>query len=170
MQLQMVAVVLFTASDDGVSKFDRSTHPQQNLMEFFIFGFDEPEKLCGNRDDPDDVSEWKGVKCNANGEVEVFKWNNKQQAGTLGCEFLPCSMKKLQMWRNALSGTIQLDDLPGKIEVVHLFNNKLTDNPTKGHLSVVGWTSTQPLGRFGKPPNYFQGENLLGGKTREDIY
>ena len=57
-----------------------------------------------------------------------------------------------------------------QIEVVHLFNNKLTDNPTKGHLSVVGWISTQPLGRFWKPPNYFQGENLLGGETREDIY
>ena len=66
--------------------------------------------------------------------------------------------------------------LPQKKEkksVLHLVDfskNALSANPTKGHLSVVGWTSTQPLGRFGKPPNYFQGENLLGGETREDIY
>ncbi|KNH07426.1 hypothetical protein XU18_1958 [Perkinsela sp. CCAP 1560/4] len=40
-------------------------------------------------------------------------------------------------------------------------------------MAIARWwvrTSTQPLGRFGKPPNYFQGENLLGGETREDIY
>ena len=40
-------------------------------------------------------------------------------------------------------------------------------------MAIARWwvrTSTQPLGRFRKPPNYFQGENLLGGETREDIY
>ena len=119
---------------------------QQELMELFIFGLAKPEKICCSRDDPADVCAWKGVKCNANGEVEVFKWNNKQQAGTLGCKFLPCSMKSLHMRLNAISGTIELADLPGKMDGVYLFNNKLTANPTKGHLSVVGWTSTPVLG------------------------
>ena len=73
------------------------------------------------------------------------------------------------MFNNALSGTIQLADLPGKIEVVYLYDNQMTGslnldslpatvrelglssneftaNPTKGHLSVVGWTSTPVLG------------------------
>ncbi|KNH06506.1 hypothetical protein XU18_2641 [Perkinsela sp. CCAP 1560/4] len=74
MQLQMLAVVLFTASDDGVSKFDRSTLPQQNLMEFFIFGFDEPEKLCGSRENPNEGCRWRNATCNADREVNKFVW------------------------------------------------------------------------------------------------
>ena len=70
-------------------------------------------------------------------------------------------MKTVRMFINALSGTIQLADLPGKMEVMILYDNQLTGsldldrlpaavrsvclyknqitaNPTKGHLSVVG--------------------------------
>ncbi|KNH04551.1 hypothetical protein XU18_4235 [Perkinsela sp. CCAP 1560/4] len=142
---------------------------QQSLMELFIFGLNEPEKICCSREDPADACEWKGVKCNGDGEVEEFDWICKNEHGTLGFEFLPCSMKTLRMFMNALSGTIQLAALPGKMEVVYisfnnligslgldrlpaavralsLSNNKFTANPTKGHLSVVGWTSTPVLG------------------------
>ncbi|KNH08779.1 hypothetical protein XU18_0773 [Perkinsela sp. CCAP 1560/4] len=117
-------------------------------MELFIFGLNKSENICRNRDDPANVCGWEGVKCNADGEVEKFEWTHKDEneTGTLGFEFLPWSMKTVDMCTNALKGTIQLADLPGKIEVVHLFNNKLTANPTKGHLSVVGWTSTPVLG------------------------
>ena len=186
--------VYFTCADDGIGRFDRSTASQQSLMELFIFGLNEPEKICGSQEDPDDVCEWKGVKCNVHGEVEEFHWNFKQDngIGTVGLEFLPWSMKIVKMCRNALSGTIQLADLPGKMEVVDisfnnligcldldrlpatvrtlylrenkftgeislehlpkcfkyllLQNNQLSANPTKGHLSVVGWTSTPVLG------------------------
>ena len=37
MQLQMLAVVIFTASDDGVSKFDRSTLPLQLLRKIYFY-------------------------------------------------------------------------------------------------------------------------------------
>ena len=144
---------------------------QQELMELFIFGLNKPEKICGSRDDPNDVCEWEGITCNDDGEVKRFLWVSKQQngTGTLGFEFLPCSMKAVSMFLNALSGTIQLADLPEKMEELSLsFNqltgsldldglpatvreldlsrNKFTANPTKGHLSVVGWTSTPVLG------------------------
>ncbi|KNH04552.1 hypothetical protein XU18_4236 [Perkinsela sp. CCAP 1560/4] len=122
---KLYAVVYFACADDGIGRFDRSMLSQQELMELFIFGLNEPEEVCGNRDDPDDVCEWKGITCNADRDIEKFLWiiKNDDGTGTLGFEFLPWSMKRLQMWRNALSA-----------------------NPTKGHLSVVGWTSTPVLG------------------------
>ncbi|KNH06774.1 leucine-rich repeat protein [Perkinsela sp. CCAP 1560/4] len=118
----------FIACDDGIGRVDRLTLPQQTLMELFVFGLNEPEKICGSREDPDDVCEWKGVRCNADGEVEHFWWTNKDDdgTGTLGFEFLPCSMKALRMYLNALSGTIQLAELFGKLEVVYLYHNQLT--------------------------------------------
>ena len=191
---KMYAFVYFACADDGIGKFDRSMLSQQDLMELFIFGLNEPDKICGSREDPADVCGWEGVKCNAHGEVEEFVWKHyfEDGTGTIGFEFLPWSMKIVRMWNNALSGTIQLADLPEKIERVYLTNNKLTGsldldrlpaavlelflsgikftgdislenlpkgletlslldnqlsaNPTKGHLSVVGWTSTPVLG------------------------
>ena len=52
--------VFFACADDGIGRFDRSMLSQQSLMELFIFGLNKPEKICGNRDDPADVCEWKG--------------------------------------------------------------------------------------------------------------
>ena len=171
MLANVYVTVYFACADDGIGRFDRSTASQQSLMELFIFGLNQPEKICGSREDPDDVCEWTEVKCNAGGEVEEFQWRCKYQhgTGTVGFEFLPWSIRNVVMWNNALSGTIQLADLPGKMEGVYLYdnqltgsleldrlpatvrrlglgNNKFTANPTKGHLSVVGWTSTPVLG------------------------
>ena len=136
---KLQAVVSFACVDDEIGRFDRSTASQQSLMELFIFGLNEPEKICGSREDPDDVCEWAGVECNADGEVEEFHWVFQQEAGTgtLGFEFLPWSMKIVVMWNNALSGTIQLADLPGKTEGVYLSVNQLT-----GSLELDGLPAT----------------------------
>ena len=127
MLANVYVTVYFACADDGIGRFDRSTASQQSLMELFIFGLNQPEKICGSREDPDDVCEWTEVKCNAGGEVEEFRWicKNEDGTGTIGFEFLPCSMKTVRMYANALSGTIQLADLPRKMERVYLDKNHL---------------------------------------------
>ncbi|KNH05182.1 leucine-rich repeat protein [Perkinsela sp. CCAP 1560/4] len=139
-------------------------------------------------------------------QMERFYVGNNALSGSLRLESLPDTLTHFIAFSNQFSGSVDLTRLPAVLTYLHISNNQLGANPTKGHLSVVGWTSTpvlgeaknlfqtpcrvsvmaptllmaiarwwvrtstQPLGRFGKPPNYFQGENLLGGETREDIY
>ena len=49
--------VYFACTDDGTTRFDPSMLPHQSLMELFIFGLNQPEKICGSQEDPDDVCE-----------------------------------------------------------------------------------------------------------------
>ena len=120
-------------------------------MELFIFGLNRPETICGSLEDPANVCEWNGVSCNAEGEVEQFEWWYKQQSGTgtLELQFLPRTLKNLDMSFNNLSGTIDLNSLPETMQMLELRSNNLSDSdPMDGHLNVVGRSST-PSG--GKP-------------------
>ncbi|KNH05371.1 polygalacturonase inhibitor [Perkinsela sp. CCAP 1560/4] len=175
---KVYATVYFACSDDVIRRFDRLTVSQQDLMELFTFGLDQVDAICGKRDSPAEVCKWTGMMCNADGEFKEFEWifNHQDGGGTLGFEFLPWSMEIVEMFRNTLSGTIRLSDLPGKMnEVVlyynqltgsldldtlpdevrrlHLSENQFTADPTKGHFSVVGWTSTPVLGEARSLPN-----------------
>ncbi|KNH03754.1 hypothetical protein XU18_4830 [Perkinsela sp. CCAP 1560/4] len=144
----MFPTAFFACADDGIGKVDRSTLSQQALMELFILGLENVEDICGSRDEPSAVCTWEGVRCNSDGEVEAFQWKFKRKAGTgtIGLKFLPSSMKDLNMSANAISGTMELADLPENVKKLSLAGNALSANPTKGHLSVVGWTSTPVLG------------------------
>ena len=55
-------------------------------------------------------------------------------------------MREMLLSRNRFSGTIDLGNLPDSMVILNVRNNALSANPTKGHLSVVGWTSTPVLG------------------------
>ena len=158
MLANVYVTVYFACADDGIGRFDRSTASQQSLMELFIFGLNQPEKICGSREDPDDVCEWTEVKCNAGGEVEEFQWRCKYQhgTGTVGFEFLPWSIRNVVMWNNALSGTIQLADLPGKMEGVYLYDNQLT-----GSLELDRLPAT--VRRLGLGNNKFTGGRWWSG-------
>ncbi|KNH03847.1 hypothetical protein XU18_4801 [Perkinsela sp. CCAP 1560/4] len=79
------------------------------------------------------------------GLVQLDVSDNKL-TGSIELEHLPKSMKELILSWNAFTGSISLLQLPGKFEILDIRTNQLSANPTKGHLSVVGWTSTPVLG------------------------
>ncbi|KNH03897.1 hypothetical protein XU18_4786 [Perkinsela sp. CCAP 1560/4] len=119
----MFTTISLVWADESIGRFDKSMLLQQSLMELFIFGIDNVEDIGESRENPTDVCTWDGVWCNA--IVEKFDWRcqNAEGTGSLELQFLPSSLKELNMAVNALGA-----------------------NPTKGHLSVVGWTSTPILG------------------------
>ncbi|KNH09256.1 hypothetical protein XU18_0534 [Perkinsela sp. CCAP 1560/4] len=90
----MYAAVCFASVDGSIGKVDRSTLSQQSLMELLIFGLDQAEEICGSRDDPAEVSTWKVVICNDEGEIEEFSTaqNKNKYTGTLDLPYLPSSV------------------------------------------------------------------------------
>ena len=129
-------------------------------VELFIFGLNESEKICGSRDDPDDVCEWKGVTCNADRDIEKFEWINKHKdgTGTLVLEFLPWSMKLFRVCSNTLSANPTKDTSPWWVGPVpqfwgkpRTFSNPLScfchgADPIDGHRKVVGQDQYPALG------------------------
>ncbi|KNH08658.1 hypothetical protein XU18_0855 [Perkinsela sp. CCAP 1560/4] len=66
--------------------------------------------------------------------------------GSICLERLPEIMVYLNVSENAFCGSLKLESLPDTLTEFNACDNQFFANPTKGHLSVVGWTSTPVLG------------------------
>ena len=80
------------------------------------------------------------------GKIEGVYLNVNQLTGSLDLDTLPAAVRELDLSRNKFTGDISLENLPKCLEYLSLSNNQMSADPTKGHLSVVGWTSTPVLG------------------------
>ena len=69
-----------------------------------------------------------------------------QLSGSLKLGSLPGTLTDFDARCNEFSGSVDLTQLPAALSYLNLGDNQLSANPTKGHLSVVGWTSTPVLG------------------------
>ncbi|KNH04620.1 hypothetical protein XU18_4188 [Perkinsela sp. CCAP 1560/4] len=161
-------LLLFSTADSSLGRVDYNSLPQQALMEMVIDGITNKVKICGDIDEPRDIEEWKRVEIE-DGEVTEIDWYQFDIEGSLHLEWLPSSVRKfeatsnrltgtldlaslptsmewLDLAHNAFTGSIGLEALPERMEYLNVSNNELSPNPTKGHLSVVGWTSTPVLG------------------------
>ncbi|KNH06856.1 hypothetical protein XU18_2366 [Perkinsela sp. CCAP 1560/4] len=129
--------------DPSLGRVGHDSFSQQALMGMVIDGITNKEMICGDADEPKDIEEWKGVKLE-DGEVVAIDWEACMLKRSIHLEWLPSSVKELAVSGNRLAGTLDWA-LPTSMKELDLSANKLT-NPTKGHLSVVGWTSTPVLG------------------------
>ena len=139
-------------------------------MEMFIAGIENREIICGSREEPTDVTEWKDVEFhNDPQEVTKIKWSFMQLKGSIDAQWIPAAVVTLHLNHNDLCGSLELRSLPPSLvellayingftgsvcltelpvglSRLNLHTNYFSANPTKGHLSVVGWTSTPVLG------------------------
>ncbi|KNH07225.1 hypothetical protein XU18_2088 [Perkinsela sp. CCAP 1560/4] len=136
-------LLLFSTVDSSLGRVDHESLSHQALMEMVIGEITDKVKICGDIDEPKDIEEWEGVAIE-DGEVVEIIWRDCWLTGLLCVEWLPSSVKELAVSGNRLAGTLDWA-LPTSMKELDLSANKLT-NPTKGHLSVVGWTSTPVLG------------------------
>ncbi|KNH05517.1 hypothetical protein XU18_3488 [Perkinsela sp. CCAP 1560/4] len=121
-------LLFFETADSSLGRVGHESLSHQSLMEMVIEGITDKENICGGANEPKDIEEWEGVTIK---DVEVAKiqWNECNLQGSLHLEWLPSTVRKLVVTWNQLT------------------------NPTKGHLSVVGWAST-PV--FGEAKNLFK--------------
>ena len=160
-------LVFLESVDPWFGRVDRASLPQQALMEMVIDGIANKQKICGDANEPKDSEEWIGVTVEDE-EVVSIRWRQFKLEGSLHLECLPSSvmefdatdnnltgsldraslptsLKKLNLAGNEFTGAIDLERLPKSMVILGVSYNHLSD-PTKGHLSVVGWTSTPVLG------------------------
>ena len=104
--------------DPHLGRFDYSSLPQQASMEILIDGITNREKLCGNKDEPKDIKEWKKVTLNEKGEVTEIKWGFLGLIGVIFLQWLPSTVRVFDLWNNFLTGTIDLCHLPETLNII----------------------------------------------------
>ncbi|KNH06117.1 hypothetical protein XU18_2985, partial [Perkinsela sp. CCAP 1560/4] len=124
--------------------------------------------LKSDEEEPTHVCKWRGVGCSDSLTILGISWRIHSyrrvdfhwMPGTtmnviinrihyshyteLCTRKLPRALRFCKLVRCGLHGNLDLRTLPMNLQILDLGFNVFTANPTKGHLSVVGWTSTQP--------------------------
>ncbi|KNH07331.1 hypothetical protein XU18_1863 [Perkinsela sp. CCAP 1560/4] len=60
--LRFLRFAFVGSADPSLGRLDYTPLSQQALMEMFIAGIENREIICGSREKPTDVTEWKGFQ------------------------------------------------------------------------------------------------------------
>lgn len=107
----------------SLGKVDKNCLSQQTLMELFIEGIENKERI---RKDGDDISEWWGVTSNDQGEVVGISWYFNDLEGTPDWKFLPATLTKIELGLNKLEGQVDLTQLPQSLKIFNIRNNQFS--------------------------------------------
>ena len=136
-----------------IARVDLEIFPHQSFMEMLFDGFVEKSRYHSHMNGcARDIAEWNGVNVNPQGAVIKIDWrdcirfNHFPLGGTIALQYLPSTVRKFYLTGSNMQGTVDVAGLPREMQRFHMQRNHLSADPTKGHLSVVGWTSTPVLG------------------------
>ena len=113
-------------ADSSLRRLDYAAVSQMALLELFIEGIDNKERIGGYVEYPDNISEWEGLTFNDTNEVTEIDWESHGFEGSLALKWLPFSVTELLLFQNTLSGSIDLASLPDKMEELDLSCNSFT--------------------------------------------
>ncbi|KNH06243.1 SCAN domain-containing protein 3-like protein [Perkinsela sp. CCAP 1560/4] len=112
----MIATSVVLGTDPLLGRLDCAPFSQQALMELLIAGIEKVDEICGSRQDPKDVTEWKGLTfgTETDGVIQI-EWSYTSMRGSIDVQ-----------WPPAILGTLWLS------------TNNLSAEPMEGHLFVMG--------------------------------
>mmetsp|Transcript_4364 Transcript_4364/g.6517 ORF Transcript_4364/g.6517 Transcript_4364/m.6517 type:complete len:249 (-) Transcript_4364:94-840(-) len=125
---------LFTEdTSSGLGRLDYASFSQQTLMEMTFDGIINKEDLCGSKDFPSKLSEWKSNAkplgnpfiVNPDGDIIVITMHYYNLRGSVSLEWLPSTVEHLDLSGNELTGTLTVDHLPPEMDFFNMTRNQL---------------------------------------------
>ena len=128
--MQRIIVSIFGADCASLGRLDYTLLSDQTLMEMLFEGLNEESKK-GYQDEKGmylDVSEWSCVKCDDDQRAIEIRIDSGHVSGSLALRYVPPKVKALKIIsaENRLTGSVDLTQLPDKMENLTLSNNQLT--------------------------------------------
>ena len=140
---------LLSVDPEALGRFDHASLTQQGMMELFL---NDPNNHCASEGNGgySDITDWRGVRCNENGEVLSIVWQGGIHRGPktpYDLQWIPPTVEQLELTRHPasnfaaayfpksignvyiskcdISGTLEANELPRKISSLFLADNLL---------------------------------------------
>ena len=112
----MSLLAYLNCSDPHVGRVDKSVLLQQVLMEMVISEIKNCERICGSREEPNDVIEWAGVTVDMETQlITEIHWICMQLQGAIDAQWIPASVVKINAINNSLDDTLDFASFPPTI-------------------------------------------------------
>ena len=128
-------MILLTAIDPSIGKVDQSTLSQQTTMELLVENIMNVTKVTGDFEAPNTIDKWKGITLDASGNVKCINWEHQYNLnGPLPLQWLPHTLRGIDVTANWLCGSLDLDVLPALLIEVFLGQNNFEGTVSLRHL------------------------------------
>ena len=118
--------ILLLPADPSLGRVGKETFSQQTLMELFIAGMHNAQRICIDDDSPVEICDWTGVVLDSAGHVTEIDFKCSDLRGSVQLEWLPPTVVLVFLDFNTLSGSIDLTRLPPAPRELVLSWNRFT--------------------------------------------
>mmetsp|Transcript_21204 Transcript_21204/g.32992 ORF Transcript_21204/g.32992 Transcript_21204/m.32992 type:complete len:189 (-) Transcript_21204:94-660(-) len=167
--------LFLTSADPSLGKVDKSSLPQEILMDLLTQSVSNKERLYGGNEPRTNLSEWNYVKTNSAGEVVEIDWSFIHLRGSIDLRWVPLSTEQLAIQGNEFGGLIDFRVLPSALKNLDISNNDYAGSLfleyLPAHLTYASMSMNEFIGEItlDKLPKSLQlldiSENCLSGSV-----
>ena len=125
--LAAVFHVMHILSND-LGRLEYNELSQQALMEMFVEGLNSKAIFQDANGFYTDITAWIGVECNEDGEVTAICWHTAPAegalSGTLFYEFLPKTVREIQISEKPITGSIDFAQMPLQLTELYIWETQ----------------------------------------------